>query len=133
MEVNNLLRWFARQSKEVQLEIMSQDDILKLARKIKSVKDKIQINAVKRLDRDLEPLTDSDKLRVAAIKKPRGGWHISRPSVKEERIKKFLELILKLRREKNGWLIISRYLEKYHSFKVTPAYLQRVCKKYGVN
>lgn len=132
MEVSNLLKWFAKQNEEVQLTIMSKEDIIELANKIEKVKRQIELKAVKRLDRDLEPLSDSDRLRVATLKKKRGGWHDSRPKVKEERIKKFIELILKLRKEGSGWLIISRYLEKYHRFQVTPTYLRRVCKKLGV-
>ncbi len=74
-------------------------------------------------DREAERLF---KIRVSEIKGPR-----KRTARKEERLKlQYMELVGELRKEGLSWRQTAAYLKKYHAFKISHVYIQKIFSKH---
>lgn len=113
IQISELLTWWARQSVEIQQQVMSLKDMTELAQKIEQVRELTQDTS----DFDLH--------------KKKGGWQSHRDKPKFEQVQARMELIANLRSRGYGWLLISRYLAKYHKISITPAYIRRAYIKLG--
>ena len=120
--IDELLRWFARQNRDIQLQILNEDNFTKLIKIINKIKSQVESGQAKKYDRNLETLSEAENLRLQQLKKQR-----SKPSPKARKIYKRKELIKRLRGKEYGWYTIAQYLAKYSQLNVTPSYLRRVC------
>ncbi len=126
-QVSDLLKWWAKQHREIQLEAMSEADMVKLLRQVERIKNKFDMRS-KRLDRNIDELSETEKMKIAALKK----GSRRRPKVKAEQIKKHAGLIRRLKHQGLGFHMIAKYLKEYHDVQVTPAYLHKVCRELGI-
>lgn len=119
--IDEILKWWARQPRKVQLRAMSVEDIASLVKSAAQVKDLEQEGQAKRYDRDLDSLAEVEAVRLDKIKSER-----KRYSPKARKIWNYRATIKRLTEKDASWSDVSKYLEKYHQVKITPSYLRRV-------
>ena len=119
--IDEVLKWWARQPRKVQLRAMSVEDIASLVKSAAQVKELEKEGQAKRYDRDLESLEEVEAVRLDKIKSEQ-----KRHSPKARKVWNYRATIKRLLQKDASWADISKYLEKYHQVKITPSYLRRV-------
>ena len=77
-----------------------------------------------------QPLGDEEGKQLFEKRIAEVGTRKRKPAPKEEMIKlRYMILIAELRKSGLSWRQVSLYLKKYHSFKVSYAYLKMIFKK----
>ena len=119
--IDQVLVWWARQPRRVQLRAMSIEDIASLVKSAAKIKELEQEGQAKKYDRDLESLEEVEAVRLDKIKSEQ-----KRHSPKARKVWNYRATIKRLLQKDASWADISRYLGKYHQVKITPSYLRRV-------
>jgi CRP-like cAMP-binding protein len=123
--VDQLLRWFARQPREVQLECTTQFDLAALVRGAETVKKRVEAGQAKKKDRDLDGLSEAERLRIERIRAAKRG----KPRPKGQKIYKRRALIERLLKQGCSWPEIAEYMRRHAHLDVTASYLRRTWQR----
>ena len=119
-DIDQVLRWWARQPRRVQLRALSVEDLAELVKAAARIRDLETEGQAKRYDRDLDSLAEVEDVRLDKIKKER-----KRHSPKARKVWHYRSTIKRLTEKNASWNEISEYLARYHQVKITSSYLRR--------
>lgn len=128
--IDRLLRWYARQPREVQLRAANEDELVDLVKRVREVRSLVEHGKKKSTDDDLDQLGELETIRMQQLRQKRRKKH--KLGQKAQRIEKRRALIERLRGQGYGWYTIAQYLTEYAQLNVTPSYLRRACLSLGI-
>jgi hypothetical protein len=141
-QINQMLAWYARQPRMIQLEVFrTQKEVYRKMKKwigsqyqehpeaarlavfVLSIKKTIEIlthDQRKNFDRDLEPLAKSTRLRLEKIRRD----YKKKSKPKYRQLKKRFALIEQLRANGCSWSEIAKYLQRYAKLSISESYVR---------
>lgn len=127
-QIDNTLRWYARQPRKVQLECADERQLAELVVKARELKLLSEEGRTKRYSRDLDSLSNAEKIHIMQLEAER-----KKPSPKARAIEKHRALIRRLLRQGVSWRTIAAYLDKHANIKISASYLRRLWLKWEEN
>lgn len=126
-QIDELLRWFGRQPRAIQLRCLSAEQLAGLVNSAARLKDTIQSGNSKNYDRDLDRLGSAEEVRLEKLRSSR------RKSPKASALWQRRALIKRLLKKQGNFTLVTDYLNTYEKIRVTPSYLRRVWLKWQEN
>lgn len=126
-QIDEVLRWFSRQPRKIQLRCISEDQLADLVKSATRLKDTIQSRHSKNYDRDLDRLKTSEEVRLEKLRSNR------RRSPKASALWQRRALIKRMLKKHQNFSLTADYLNSYEKIRVTPSYLRRLWLKWQEN
>jgi hypothetical protein len=118
--IDQVLRWWAKQPRKIQLRCISIENMAELVREAAQTQAKLKEGQAKRYDRDLKSLEETEKVRLEQIQR-----QTKKSSPKARSIYNHRDLIVRLRNQGASWSDIATYLSKHTKLKLSASYLRR--------
>jgi len=126
-QIDEVLRWFSRQPRKVQLRCINPDQLAKLIKHTAQVKEVAQVDRGRDSGRNLDRFKDTEDVRLEQLRSNR------RKSPKASALWQRRALIKRLLKKHENLSLVADYLKKYERISVTPSYLRRLWLKWLEN